>query len=546
MEDSLPKRTYEASKEDDTARLDAERVRTAMRSPSRGKGKVEEMTATKQPKKTEAKPVNSPWITTKPVYQKGTTSQAVLFAERDLDFPASGRGKLDGAKNSGLAYSGHRFTNDTSVLQLDDDKLKKFNGVVYERKKKKDGTAEKMQDFTFATVQDVLMPDTEVMENKENTAENGRTVSLRLKLQEILGTVSPPNEHYSKSPTHELGTKVLNPVQDLDKTGDTVVNPRQSYDRQEQKSDQRSDILSKSRKSCDKGKQKSDRIGDALFKPRQNSDTIETDSDCPDHRIERPVTRSLTRRRAPTKVRKKTTKSGHSSGDKLKCQDKKVSSCEDGFSRGLRATVGGSSSMSIKKKTEKKFRVKPLNFFDERDIPDKTDVRDIPAKIQLVTHQTETLLPAQKLSTLGKTRDSHSHGHISDKERQFPGMKENITKSNSHNSPLISNKDYQYGDFEIPEERDQQEDIDTPPVRPEEIFGSPSVRNFVNQPDGLRSPTLRFNTPESSSSLGSMLKAGLMGKVSGFRSMQSKKSDCYCDEQRESSVSLVTFIVMQR
>lgn len=505
MVDSLQKKTSEALKDGDIAKLNAERVKSA-----KGKSKIEETTAPKKTKQTEAiDPVNSPWIS-----PKATPSETLLCPEQISDLPRSGRQcKYDWAKNAASTHSVHLFANNTSVLS-NDDKQNKFNGATYERKGRRDGSTERVQEFSFATVPDVPESDKKVIEDKMNTTENGKTENLRMKLQEILGTFSPPNDHYSKSPTCELGANGINLEQAFDEMGDAVVRHTQSSEKREQTLDKR---------------------GDALSKQRQNSDTIETDSDCPDHRVRRPVTRSLTRKRAPTKVQRKTKKSVQFSSNKLKHQEKNIFSCEDGFPR-RDTTVRGSSSMFTQKKNEKKnSRVEPRSLFHERDIADK---------IQEVTHRSETSLPAQKASSLGNHRVYH--GCKPEKEKEYLGVEKNISESNSDNSPLTKNRNNQYRKSDSPENRDQQEDIGTPSMGHQENIGSPSVRNVVNLQDALQSPTLRINTPMSSSSLSSMPKTDQRDETRGFMAMQSNKFDCYDDARIQYSVSLFDLMVLLR
>ena len=513
MVDSLQKKTSEASKEGDIAELNAERLKSDVRKSAKGKGKIKEMEAPKKTKQTEAtEPVNSPWITTRTSYPKATTSETLLCPERISNLPGSGRlCKYDGVQNAASTHSVHLFTKNTPVLSHD-DKQKKFNGITYERKGKRDGSTERVQEFTFATVPDVAKSDKKVIEDKADTTENGKTESLRLKLQEILGTVSSPNDHCPKSPTLGVGANGINPEQTFNEMGDAVLKHRQISENREQTFD---------------------KIDDTLSKPKQNSDTIETDSDRPDHRVRRPVTRSLTRKRAPTKAQKKTKKIGQLSGYKLKQQEKNIQSCEDGFSRRLHATVGGSSSMFTQKKKEKmNSGVEPRSLFHERDAADK---------MEAVIHRSETPLSAQKTSSLGKVRGYY--GFKPEKERGYLGLEKNISKTNSYNSPLTNKTGKQYGNFDSPENIDQQKDISIPTLGHQENIASPSVWNPVNIQDGLQSPALGINTPISSSSLSSMPKPNKMGEIRGFRALQSNKIECYDNARIESSVSLANLMV---
>lgn len=118
------------------------------------------------------------------------------------------------------------------------------------------------------------------VEDKSDKTEN-RTETLRMKLCKILGIVSSPNKR-SNSQRHEVNTNNLNLGQSSDQKGGTLVTPR------------------------------------------QNSDTIEADSEGFDYTIWRPVTRSLTRKRAPPKVKARVTKRGPPSSYMQSLPEKKA------------------------------------------------------------------------------------------------------------------------------------------------------------------------------------------------------------------------------
>ncbi|XP_060676356.1 meiosis-specific protein ASY3 isoform X1 [Ziziphus jujuba] len=459
MADLVSKKKSEATKEDEIAMLDSERMKSDVGNSTEGKRKNGEVAATKKTQRTEApEQVNSPWITTTGTFHpKAPTSETVLFAEQTSNLPASGRQyQVDGAKNTPFACSVQFFANNASVLRSDDINRNKFDGVTYERRGRKDGLAENLQEFQFAAVQDVLVMDKDRIKDAANTVENRRTESLKMKLQEILQTVSSPNDHHSKSSAHELGASSFNPEQKFDQMGGAIGKPRPNSNKSELKFDQ---------------------MGDTVVKPAQNSDTIETDSEGTDHRIRRPVTRSLTQKRAPTKQQQNTTKSGRSPGYKRGNQEKNIFTFEEGWSGRLAAAVSGGSSMPAKKMSGKKsFRPRKICFAD----------RDAINKIHEATYRIETQLPAQETYSLGE-RIKDFKGSLPENERKYVPEK-NILEHDSHRSPQ-TNKIDQRGDFDTPDNRDQQEGI-----------GTPSLKNVVNPQDEFQSPTLGIKTPLSSSS----------------------------------------------
>lgn len=511
--DSLSNKKLEATKEDEIAVLNVERIESDVGNSTKGKRRKAEVAASKTTKQTEVtEQVNSPWITTRAFYQKTPTSETVLCSEQTSDLPASGEQyQLDEAKNAPFTHSVQFFANNTSVFRSDDIYQNKFDGVTYERRGRKDGTTEKLQEFTFAAMQDVLMSDKDLAKNTTNTTENGRTESLRMKLQEILGTVSSPN--HSKSSTRELGASSLKPEQKLDQmVGVAVGKPRPNAGELELKFNH---------------------MGDIDVKPGQNSDTIETDSEGPDHRIRRPVTRSLTRKRASTKRQQKTTKSGRSSGYKLENQEKNIFSFEEGWPGRLHAAATGGSSMPTQKKSEKSTRIGLHNTC----FPD----RDKANKIHQATYRSEIQLPA-KTSSLGNEIEDFQLC-IPENKRKYLELEKNIQEQDSHQSPQ-TNMIVQQGDFNSLENRDQQKDI-----------GTPSLKNVITLQDKFQSPTLGIRTPISSSSPNLILKTDQMvhglsspaqeerrfnvGEIHSFKTLRTSKLNRYVSAQEESSVSLV-------
>lgn len=490
MVDSLSHKKLESTKEDEIAVLNAESIKSGQGNSAKGKRRKSEVQATEPTKQTQAtEQVGFPWITTRTFYQKPPTLETAPCSEQTSNLQASGKHcQLDEAKNA--PYN-------TSVLRSDDINQNKFDGVTYGRRGRKDGSTEKLQEFTFAAAQNVLMSDKDII---NNTTENGRTESLRKKLQEILGTVSSPN--HCKSSTRELGASSLKPEQKLDQMGDGAGKPRPNADE--------SDL-------------KFDHMGDILVKPGQKSDTIETDSEVPDHRNRRPVTRSLTRR-APTKRRQKTTKNGRSSGYNLKNREKNIFFFEEGWPGRSHAAATGGSLMPTQKKSERSPRIEPHICFTDMDTADK---------INQATYRSEIQQP-DKTSSLCNEIEDFQH-HIPENERKYLVLGKDIQERDSHH------KIVQQGDFDSPESRDQEKDIDTS-----------SLQNVVVQ-DEFQSPTLRITTPISSSS--PSLACGLsshaqaerrftVGEIRSFKTSRTSKLDCYVSAQEESSLSLVNSILL--
>ncbi|XP_062145097.1 meiosis-specific protein ASY3 isoform X2 [Alnus glutinosa] len=420
MADSVAKRRSGAAKEDEVAVLSAERMNLNLENSIEVKKKGQEVTAPEQG--------SSPWITTRSLYQQAPFPETVLCAEQP---DTSGtHNRLNGQKNAQATFSVQFFTNKTSVLQSGDGKQKKFDGVTCKRKGVKNGTTERVEESTFEIAQEIHISDKVVIEDKSDKTEN-RTETLRMKLWEILGNVSSPNEH-SNSQRHEVNTNNLKFGQSSDQKGGTVV------------------------------------------RPRQNSDTIEADSEGSDHATRRPVTRSLTHKRAPSKVQAKVTKCGPPSSYIQKHQEKNIFSLEGGWY----GKENGGSSKPIKKSEKKSTRIELRKIFSPK--------KDI---AQQASYRSETMLPVERTSSL-----SIKMGDIND-ERECTGLEEKIQEQNLHLSPLRDKTDQQM-DFNSPTKGDQQD------------IANPSFTNVLDPQGTFQSPTFGFKTPISSSTPTSTPKTG--------------------------------------
>ncbi|KAL5539854.1 hypothetical protein UlMin_045475 [Ulmus minor] len=528
--DSLPKRTSVASKKGANAGLNAEGVKSDIGNSIRGKNKVDEVTVTKTTKLKEAtEPANSPWITTRSFHQKASNSEAPS-AQQTSNLPAGARQcKHDGAKDAALTSSVQPFANKTSVSQSDDGSQGKINVITYERKGRKDTTSDRIQDFAFANMRGDTV----------NTAEKGRTESLRLKLQEILGTVSSPNAHISQPPAPELGATSLNKEQEFDQVDDPVVKPRHSSDKSVQKFNQPHVSIVKPRLNSDtivKPRQNSDTI----VKPRQKSDTIETDSESPDCKVRRTVTGPLTRQRALTKAQNKSKTRGRPSYN-LKNPENHAFCFGEGLPERPNVNVSHNASMSTQKKSEKKNSGNEQHkiFLPKRNKADKS---------QQATHRAETTLPAQETTSLGK-KMGDLQSFLSKREREHLELEKDIPKRNSPESPLSNERDHPQGHFDSPETVEHQEDMETPSLRPLEKISTQTLNNLVNPQDDIQSPTFGFKTPVSVSSPSSTPETDKtehdvssptlaerkfnVGKIRGFETLQTSKLDWHNNSQTE-------------
>ncbi|XP_008227768.1 PREDICTED: uncharacterized protein LOC103327247 [Prunus mume] len=510
MVDQLAKKKSGVTREGEVVAPNAEMEKSNLGNTTQGKSKKEEFTASKKAKQTkEPQQVNSPRITTTSFHQKMRTSDTVLHAKHYSNLP-SGSGKqykLDGARNAPLTYSVQFFANQTSFLESDGKKQNNFDRVTYQKKEVKDGAVE-VQDFTFETAKEVIMSDKEVLVDKAVATEGRRTETLRMKLWEILGTVSSPDDQRSKSQLHEVGDDNLNPQPEFDQMGATVV---------------------KSKQNSDKPGQKYDEKGDVSINPRQNSDTIEMDSESPDNVVRRPVTRSLSRKRAPTKKQHRTATNGPSSGYKMKHREDSIFSFEECCEKLHGSFAGGSSKSTWKKRENKSFRTE----FPGICLPEK----DKSTKIQQPINRSETPSPAKQATSVDKTMGNF-HGCLPENEREYLELEKNIQEQEIYQSSLTTKKFKR--DFDTIENKDQHE----------EDNGNPSLKNDANPEDDYLSPTFGIKTPVSSSSPSSIPKSDhvsspaqserrfTVGDIHSFRTFWASKQD-FCDNGQTKSSDTV-------
>nr|XP_017251972.1 PREDICTED: uncharacterized protein LOC108222575 [Daucus carota subsp. sativus] len=244
----------------------------------------------------------SPWASTRSFQQNLPSSQGVCDAHQ---------------APSTLFNQSQRSNNGP---QTDDGLQKKVSIGIRAIKGQGDGSSNRVEEVPLTTAQEIKVPGKEVAQEKAENTENKANDTLRMKIWEVLGTVSTPAKTFSRSPTLKTCTDNLEPE------------------------------LNSNKKKC------------SNVKPRQNSDTIESDSDSLNHTIKRPVTRSLTRKR-PTKVQQRKAKITPSSSYKHRKPEKSIFSFEEGRSGRISpAMVGGSSVSKSEKKKSSRVEPRKLQF----------------------------------------------------------------------------------------------------------------------------------------------------------------------------------------
>ncbi|XP_024045329.1 meiosis-specific protein ASY3 isoform X3 [Citrus clementina] len=477
---TVDKKKPEAAEEDEAKIPNVERMNLNKEKSMQAENKCEGASAATKGKQSDAtEEMRSPWITKRFFYKNAPISDTVPCTNQPSSGPATGgrQKKLNRVKDAQLAHSVQFFANHSSILRSGDSNQKKFNGITYSRKGGKNGSQVQVEEFTFATAQEAIVSDKVVAAEKTDKAEN-RTETLRTKLWQILATVSSPKSQPSNSQAKETGVDKLKPEQFVDQIGDRIV------------------------------------------RPRQNSDTIETDSESPKQPTSRPLTRSLYRKRASTKVLQEKTKLGSSSNTKQKHQ-MNIYSFQDGRSANLDGAINFGSLMSTLKKGQiKKSIIEPHEIsFAEKDNADEP---------QLASNKSVSPTHAEK--TLDHKEDS-IHGCPPQNKRDY-FENNNKMQDNEFHQPSDLKKMNQRGDsLASAGTREHQEDC-----------SNPSSKNVVEPPDVIESPTFAFKSPILSPSPCSTPRTVQMEQdvhdpplkyrrfslraIRSFRALQTSKPDC--------------------
>ncbi|OIW13019.1 hypothetical protein TanjilG_15468 [Lupinus angustifolius] len=327
MEDSKGSTRCGTKKGNEPIVANTERVTSNVGNFGREKSKVQRVTTSFNTKKVEGpeEALKCSWVP-KPFYQRAFNSEDILQPNHAS---AVGRDTPNGIECAAVKVPAQIFSkpNQTSNFTSSNDNHKKSDGETSRSKEKKDGNTERVQEFTFTTEKEVYESDKTKPEDKTTRSENS-TENLRMKLCQILGTTSVPETQHAGSQTRNKGkVEERLPLEQ-------AVNPKDNK----------------------------------FVKTRQYSDTIETDSENPDHTPKRPVTRSLTRKRMPSKKQPAKGKNGTSSKDPEDRPEKSILSFGEKWTGRQDTFPNDDSLMSLKKKGQgKNSKIGPHKTFTEND-----------------------------------------------------------------------------------------------------------------------------------------------------------------------------------
>lgn len=477
MVDSSAKRQPGAIKEDEGKQST---IKPSIGVSTGGKNEGEAVTTSKGKQTEGTDQVKSPWVTPRSLHKNSLAPETASFPGETI---GPRQMKINAVKDVPVTYSVQFIPNQTFDAQNVGSKQNKFDGLIdgltYKRKGRKDGNFQRENES-----------DKVVLEDKADKTQNIQTETLKTKLWELLGTISSPKSLGSSSRSHEISAKNLKPEISAGRNRDTVE------------------------------------------KPRQNSDTIETDSENPDKTMKRPVTRSLTRKRAPAKVRPEKTKVGLSS--KKKPQESIFS-----FGEGQSTKLDGAVTCGSLSRKKRSSNIGPRKIcFPEEDNGDEN---------KQTTYRSETPMPAEKTSSsMHGNKIESLPGSFSEKRRD---NFEKVQEKDSIHSPLTNKTNHQvnFDNSTSPEDEDKKKD-----------FGNISLRNFVYTQDDLRSPTFGFQTPILNTSTSPTPKTVefdqgacspvtsergfTIGSIRSFRTFQTSTPVCNkSNAQAQSPVSLTIF-----
>ncbi|KAG4401508.1 hypothetical protein GLYMA_02G007100v4 [Glycine max] len=473
MADSIGCTRNGATKGDGAVVPNTERVISNVRNCPGEKSQVEGVTPSFNMKQTGGpREVKCSWFS-KSFYQRTPTSEAILQANQDSTLLVSPGGwdEPNGIESAAGKHNVQFFSHQTSVFASNN--YKKFDADTTRMKGRKDGTTEKEKQFTFTTAQQVLESDKTDLEDKINRAEN-RTENLRMKLCQILGTTSSPKSSHSGSHAHNTEEESL-PLE-------------QHLNQKENKS----------------------------TKTIQNSDTIETDSENPDHTPQRPVTRSLSRKRAYSKKQPGKGKSGPSSKNTEKLGEKSIFSFEEKWTGRQNAFPNDGS---LKKKSQRKNSKIGKNkiCLTENDTTDK---------LHQGTSKTDLPLHDRTTFSLGKIAGGFSSPEYQTKHPQT----ENTNQEKEFYQPPIVYTD-KHGEVEVSENGNQQEYRSNPVIQ---NVAAKSQDDFPSPTFQLKSPILSFSpnsTPKTGqketdvNSLASTERTFSLGSIHSLRTPQASEPD---------------------
>ncbi|KAG8389633.1 hypothetical protein BUALT_Bualt02G0249300 [Buddleja alternifolia] len=424
--------------------------------------------------------VTSPWVSTRSFNPKTSSSVAVHDAERTPSFPATRkicpRSKL--SEKASAAHSVKFFAGKTDV-ESDEGRQKNFGKATYSMEAGNVNNVDLVKNLVFSNEPGFVL-EKEQVEDEDRETETGGRETLRMKLWEILGNVSSPNKHCPGSQPVKF-----HPDEERD-----VKHP-------------------------------------PIDKRNPSSDTIESDSERSNHTSRRPMTRSLSRKKANTKNQHIKIEAKRSTCRKNACPGKRIFSLKgDRFGRFYDNDNDGSLP-SKRKKIER-----------ESSGVETCQRRKYENAERQQSDNKSRSIPAVDKSMVHRNKVDHANSSNDRRSDVFVEPKSSSKKNNSFQSPLNvmaeQQKDVQQTrDVEIPKLKDQQEDIANSSLKKKwnSVHDPPPSHTFEIMPPGCLPTNKRRNHDQSPSE--EILNTKGIRSFKSF--LSSKSTECKPNVQVKSS-----------
>ncbi|XP_020274300.1 meiosis-specific protein PAIR3 isoform X1 [Asparagus officinalis] len=440
----------------------------------------------------------------------------------------------------------------------------RVNTASYGKKRENNGDVEMIKEVAFCTKQ---------LPGEEKGKEQGKVAScnseaLKMKLWEILGTAPSGNKHPMNSPDNMKYTENLDLSQTKENKEEKIARAElkspelkekkenlwtnQGKEHKEVKASRMKPILhevEENKQELHIRESKQPRKRKAA--PKQHSDTIETDSESPNQAMRRPITRSLTRKKAsPKRIKKfqgdvcsgKKPLTSSSSDFNFDVEKSNIFAFEvEGKSRGLGHPLSGQSNRSKEKNNEKEYvKLRKIYFSNSTSEKnsrksDKEKSSSSPDRASSMSKKKEkSSVPCQNKKQFLQTEDgTQNDSHYSERAEQAdfgcPLWAYKRDTCENADSPLLKTKRHSWGCENCSPEAKQA-------FQHNDVTGR-SMGRKTSQLDDFCSPTLAVNiSPTSNISRGKVSSSPLGTSPCSSKDLgNASPGSCQSDADTESS-----------
>nr|XP_043636888.1 meiosis-specific protein ASY3 [Erigeron canadensis] len=332
-----------------------------------------------------------------PLIQTKTPNQNISYANTNGHPKSNVQQQPSGSKGIVEMEPGSYFANQMSILQSRDTNIKKPMDRTYQREEGNNGDMGRDEESVYATPQKVPMSGKGPAEQGTSGKENGGSVSLRLKIQELLGTVRTPNKEEQHIPeTSPMDANIAKPKSTNSKKDSPIS------------------IL------------------------RQHLNTSKTISGSLDQKVKRPVTRSSTRKK-PQAQKSVPKKKSPLSSYKQANLDENAFAFVETWSRRLSTDVNHGSK-TFKRKERETFGTSPVKTCVVEDVHKdeyrqptaKRKTKDTASHVSLYKNRAqvkETVKPNTEMKETARHQFEGKKGTSLPNVDQDPFAKDTVTKN---------------------------------------------------------------------------------------------------------------------